>query len=726
MNILQVIHDFVPETLAGAEINTHKLSVDLAARGHDVHVFCRGWNLEAEPYSIRDEALDGLHVRRVDFGTAGKAHRARRHDPQIDQAFRDYLAEVQPDVIHFQHFIYLTTDLLAIAKESGAPILVSLRNFWFRCPWGNRLYHDGSLCDRYADLECLSCLWPDYQSRKRKVIPWRVVNPLLVGMYRAGLGRLLPVQSEPRQILDSLSNWVPEFRRALLHADAVHSPSRFLAEMVIGFGVPAERVVVIENGIRYDPSRVLAKTPSSRLRFGLIGVSHHKGAHVAVQAMHHLPLEAAELRMYGQVADKRYMRHLEATAKGANVQFLGSFPTSDMYKIFGELDVLIVPSIWYENCPTVIREAFATGTPVVTSGIGGMAEAVQDGLDGFHFAVGDLVDLADKLRRFIENPFLLSDFQANLEAPPTAEAVSDQIEAIYHRMARAREQSAARVEHISSEVTVIVPAYNEEKYIGTCLSSLAKQIHRAYEVIVVDDGSTDSTVDIVQAFVERDSRFRLLHQNHQGPGEARNLASRHAQGDILLFCDADMAFEPDYIEKLIAPIVRGDCLGTFSREEYVVNFENIWARSWNLHDGIYTDKRHPKDWPDEQHVFRAVDRQAFVAGGGFSTKGSGDDRTLADKLGQMAQVAPGAICYHHNPDSPADVFRQARWYARGVRIPLNWKSFVLHTPPFSIVRSIKRAIRFHNPVFPIFKLINDMGILWGMADRILASNRHGR
>ncbi|MBI1881401.1 MAG: glycosyltransferase [Chloroflexi bacterium] len=726
MRILQVIHDFVPETLAGAEINTHKLSVDLTARGHDVYVFCRGWKLDVEPYSIRDELLDGLHVRRVDFGAEGKAHRATRHNPLIDQAFRNYLAEVQPDLIHFQHFIYLTSDLVTLAKECDVPVVISLRNFWFRCPWGNRLYHDDSLCDRYADLECLSCLWPDYLSRKRKVIPWRIINPILVGGYRAGLGGFIPLQSEPRQILDSLSNWVQEFRDALLKADIIHTPSKFLGDMVIDFGIPADRVIVIENGIRYDTSQVHPKTPSPHLRFGLIGVSAHKGAHVAVQAMRHLPPGAAELRLYGQVADQRYLSHLETLAQGANVRFMGSFSQSNMYQTFSEVDALIVPSIWYENCPTVIREAFATGTPVITCGIGGMAESVRDGVDGFHFAVGDPVDLAAKLQCLIDNPALLAEFGANIKLPPTAEAVSDQIEKIYHHLWQTKTQVVVAEQEKPPQVSIIIPAYNEEKYISVCLNSLAKQEGVTVEVIVVDDGSTDSTVQIVQSFIERDSRFHLLRQNHQGPGEARNLAARQAQGDILLFCDADMAFAPDYTRKLIAPIGRGECLGTFSKEEYVLNFDNIWARSWNLHDGMYNDKRHPDNWPDEQQVFRAVDKKAFLAAGGFSTKGSGDDVTLASKLGQMARVAPGAICYHHNPDSPGEVFRQARWYARGMRIPLNWKNFILHTPPFSIARSFKRAVRFHNPMFPVFKLVHDLGILSGMTNRLLARSRHGR
>ena len=717
MRILQTIHDFVPETLAGAEINTHKLSVDLAAKGHDVYVFCRGWRATTEPYSLRDETLDGLHVRRVDFGRGGKADRTRRHDRWIDQAFRDYLVEVQPDLIHFQHFIYLTTDLVSIAKEHGVPVVISLRNFWFRCPWGNLLYHDDSLCHRHADLECLSCLWPDRLSRKRKAYPWQALNPALIGMYRVGLGGLLPENSEPRRILDSLNNWVPQFRQALLLADIVHSPSQFLADMVIEFGVPRNRVVVIENGIRYDSKQVLNKTPSPRLRFGLIGASYHKGLHVAIEAMRCLPHDAAELRVYGQVADPQYLRKMKRLATDANVRFMGTFSQVEMYSVFSEFDALIVPSIWYENCPTVIREAFATGTPVITSGIGGMAESVRDGVDGLHFAADDPLDLAEKLRRLIEHPSLLNEFRANIKPPLAAEAVSNQIETIYQRLMKKvmDNEQAPR-----PEVSVIIPVYNEAKYIGLCLTSLTKQTHPAYEVIVVDDGSTDDTVTIVQAFIARDHRFRLLNQNHQGPGEARNLGAQHAHGDILLFCDADMTFAPEYIEKLIAPIVHGECVGTFSKEEYVANFENFWARSWNLHDGIYTDKRHPENWPDHHEVFRAVDKELFIAAGGFSSKGSGDDRTLADKLSQKAQVAWGAVCYHYNPDSPGEVFRQARWYGRGIRIPLSWKVFFLHTPLFSIARSVKRMIRFRNYGFPLFKLIHDLGILSGMLDKVVS------
>jgi hypothetical protein len=140
-------------------------------------------------------------------------------------------------------------------------------------------------------------------------------------------------------------------------------------------------------------------------------------------------------------------------------------------------------------------------------------------VDGFHFAVGDSVDLAAKLQRLIDNPDLLREFQANIKLPPLAEAVSDQIEKIYHQLIKTKEQQVTSQPDSRPQVSIIIPAYNEEKYIRTCLTSLAKQTHPAYEVIVVDDGSTDCTVTIVEEFAADDHRFHLLRQNHRGPGE---------------------------------------------------------------------------------------------------------------------------------------------------------------------------------------------------------------
>src|SRR3990167_165993 len=105
------------------------------------------------------------------------------------------------------------------------------------------------------------------------------------------------------------------------------------------------------------------------------------------------------------------------------------------------------------------------------------------------------------------------------------------------------------------QISIIIPAYNEAKYIGTCLSSLQGQNLKTKEIIVVDDGSTDDTLKVVNS-------LKILHQNHRGAGAARNLGAKHAIGDILVFVDADMEFSPQFLEHLTLPIRQGESRGT--------------------------------------------------------------------------------------------------------------------------------------------------------------------
>jgi len=267
------------------------------------------------------------------------------------------------------------------------------------------------------------------------------------------------------------------------------------------------------------------------------------------------------------------------------------------------------------------------------------------------------------------------------------------------------------------KVSVIIPTYNEENVIKDCLESLARQSYKDMEIVVVDDGSVDKTLAEI-----RDAKYeiRVFKQKHKGAGAARNLGARRAKGDILVFMDADMTFAPDFIKKLVGPIIKGKVVGTFSKEEFLANKDNLWARCWNINRGFPADRMHPSDYPDTQKVFRAITKSAFNKAGGFDeVAGYTDDWSLAEKLGVEAVVAPGAIFYHKNPDNLGDVFSQSRWMAKrryklgaaGGLIALARVSL-----PVAAVLGIVKALVHGLPAFVPFKIVSDLGAFLGILE----------
>ncbi len=269
-------------------------------------------------------------------------------------------------------------------------------------------------------------------------------------------------------------------------------------------------------------------------------------------------------------------------------------------------------------------------------------------------------------------------------------------------------------------VSVIIPVYNEEKTILDCLLSISKQNIAEMEVIVVDDGSEDNSKFKIQPFAfaqGKNSKFKnlkILTQLHQGPGIARNLGANHAKGEILVFVDSDMTFDKNFIKNLIEPIIRGGTKGTFTKDEYVSNWDNIWARCWNYNEGISDNRRIPKNFPNTSPVFRAILKSEFIKIGGFDDIGFTDDWTLSRKLGYQASVAKDAICYHCNPETLKDVYTQARWIGKNEFIAGRFWKRVLNLFRFNLlfqtIRGVFIALRYRKLSFLVFQFVYYAGI----------------
>lgn len=123
-------------------------------------------------------------------------------------------------------------------------------------------------------------------------------------------------------------------------------------------------------------------------------------------------------------------------------------------------------------------------------------------------------------------------------------------------------------------ISIGVPFHNVEEYLPQCLDSILRQTFTDFEVIMVDDGSTDDSFEICQKYAAKDSRFKLIHQENGGVAKARNNCLRHMTGDFIAWVDSDDWIEDDYFERLIRTQERTGadmvCIGikTFMNNEF--------------------------------------------------------------------------------------------------------------------------------------------------------------
>jgi glycosyltransferase involved in cell wall biosynthesis len=151
--------------------------------------------------------------------------------------------------------------------------------------------------------------------------------------------------------------------------------------------------------------------------------------HVLIQAFRKLAAtdKPVELHLYGGLeTNPNYVNHLRELAAGdARIIFHGRFDNQRVPHILHDLDVLVVPSTWYEIGPLTLMESLAAGTPVVASALGGMAERVIAGVNGLLFKSGDSDDLARQLQRLIHEPELLAQLRAGARANPPRDIESE-------------------------------------------------------------------------------------------------------------------------------------------------------------------------------------------------------------------------------------------------------------------------------------------------------------
>ena len=404
MRILQLAQ-FYPPVIGGEERHVRNLSVELASRGHDVHVACLdvGRPPQQDP-GVTVHALHNVGVKvPALYPTADRPLALPMPDPLASRALSRVISEVRPDVVHAHNWII--NSYLPLTAARRLPLVYSLHDYSHVCAT-KRLMYDDELCSGPAPRKCLECTTDWYGAGRGPVI-WSLVRS----------GR--PVRNRVVDLFTPVSRFVGQ------------------ANQLDEQGVPWEVVpnfvpdsLLSARDLPRDPA-----LPEDDYLFYAGDLSEQKGVGTVLAAYATLdPVTRPALVLVGRTA-----MDLSSLPEGAVVH--EKWEHERVLSGFGHALAAVLPSRWPDPCPTTVLEAMALGAPLVTTHMGGIADMVTNGESALVVPPGDVPATAAALARMVAEP----ELRARLSAQASTEvgrylqsAVAAQLEGIYGRLSSAR------------------------------------------------------------------------------------------------------------------------------------------------------------------------------------------------------------------------------------------------------------------------------------------------
>jgi glycosyltransferase involved in cell wall biosynthesis len=447
MRTLIVVHGFPPQAQGGSEIYAHAHARTLQRRyGDDVLVLTREHDPAKPEYAVRKEQLDGLQVVRINntFRNARTFEDTYRNEA-IDGLAANVIDDFEPDVAHIHHLTCLSTGVVGQLAKRQIPRFLTLHDYWLICHRGQLLDVRYQCCEnaaRDAVVMCSGCLDAAVASpaglagaRVFRAMTLHVPGPAAL-LRRSGLrfanvlgadtdGPAARRTSHMKDLCDSITHFI--------------APCRFVRDRFLAFGIAGERMTVADYGFDAGPFQSTRHTPGGTpLRVGFLGsLMISKGPHVLLESISRLPHDALSVAIYGDHTpyhgDESYRDRLAPLVAQPNVTVHGPIPHADVPKALSALDVLVVPSIWPENSPLVIHEAFLAGLPVIASNVGGIPELVTHGVNGLLFRAGDVDDLSRALRQVVADRGLVQKLREGIPPVRSIEMDVQELRAMYQR-----------------------------------------------------------------------------------------------------------------------------------------------------------------------------------------------------------------------------------------------------------------------------------------------------
>ncbi len=400
MKVLVMSHGHPDFSIGGAEIAAYNLYTALKERSEvsEVTFLARTDHASLAPGAIGLKRTNE-YLWRQDIGDWFRLQSS--YPNAIYTTFREFLQTKKPDVVYVHHFANMGIEILRELRRTlpDAFIALTLHEYIAICQRNGQMVKNNTkrLCYRESTEDCNLCFpahsVQDFWLRKHFI------------------------------------------QKHFEAADMFISPSEFLRQRYVDWGIPGDYIKVIENG---QPSfgGPTEKPREQRNRFGFFGqVTEYKGVDLLLQALHLMrpqvrksmlvEIHGANLDVQGQWLRELVEKLRTPLIAEGSLRWVGPYEPQEMQRRMSKVDWVVVPSIWWENSPMVIQEAFCSGRPVICSGIGGMAEKVRNGVDGLHFEARNPTDLSDVLTQAVTTPGLWDQLASNIRQPMTYRQCAD-------------------------------------------------------------------------------------------------------------------------------------------------------------------------------------------------------------------------------------------------------------------------------------------------------------
>jgi glycosyltransferase involved in cell wall biosynthesis len=444
--IVLVVHQFVPDYSSGTEVLTYETAKALQKLGHDVIVFTGFPAIGKLKDSERFDRYihDGIHVERFrhnyePMGDQSNVMEMGYNNKLFGSYFREFLNYEKPDLVHFFHLLRLSASTIDVCNELRIPTVLTPTDFWLICHFSQLRWPGNQLCpgpDKYA-VNCLRHVVANHQSTRidalfQKLPDWLIA--VLIFSIKYGLN----FDRKYSPTIRALANRGEFLRARMNRVDKITIPTRVMMTNLIQNGLEDQRTISLPYGLNpLDFQDAKRPEPSNILRLGYIGtLSEYKGVHVLVEAIKKLAGRPVELNIYGNLNYfPDYVERIRRIVQeDPRVKFCGTFPNREIGKIFSDLDVLVVPSLWHENAPLVIYSAQAARCPVIASNMDGMSEVIEHGKNGLLFEAGNVNELVTTIEALLDDNGLLQKLSDNARKPLAILEYALKLQEIYRNL----------------------------------------------------------------------------------------------------------------------------------------------------------------------------------------------------------------------------------------------------------------------------------------------------